>query len=294
MVLRVGVLLVGVDAAGCASTPLSVKAIELNRDGAAALASGDLETAEARFALALEYSARFTEAWVNLGLVELRRGNFERALRDFVEARDLNPDLPAPHHSLGLLADRQGDGARAESHYRAALRVDPGFAPARVDLARRLFERGAFEEAREQFLRVTQVAPDFPEGWSGLSETYLRLDRVDDAAVAVAHGVDRVGRRPVFSVLRARVLLRRADFAAAEAELTTSALAGVGADPTLEAEALAWLSIARLARGRIAAGCEAAARALAVDAEDGVARLANRACQTVGDAPTQPPPAVGR
>ena len=37
---------------GCASTaPLPKKAIALNRDGISALAVGDLETAEARFAI---------------------------------------------------------------------------------------------------------------------------------------------------------------------------------------------------------------------------------------------------
>jgi Flp pilus assembly protein TadD len=272
------VVFAAVGTAACASMPLPAQAIELNRAGAAALASGDLETAEARIALALEYSARFTEAWVNLGLIEMRRGNFERALHDFVKARDLNPDLPAPHHALGVLADRQGDGDRAETHYRAALRVDPGFAPARIDLGRRLFERGALEEAREQFLRVTEVAPEFPEGWSGLCEVLLRLDRIDDAALALARAVGRFGHRPHLSLLEARVLLRRGDFAGAEAHLTHSTLLVAGSDPTFEAEALAWLAIARLAQGRSPSGCEAAARAAAVDAHDGVARYATRAC----------------
>src|SRR5271170_806541 len=144
---------------GCSTgAPLPPKAIALNREGAKALAAGNLELAEARIALALEYNARFTEAWVNLGLIELRRGNFERAQRAFVKARDLNPDLPTPHHALGLLASEEGQPAQAEMHYRAALRVDPGFAAARANLGRILFERGAFEEAREQFLRLTQVA----------------------------------------------------------------------------------------------------------------------------------------
>ena len=123
-------------ALGCATVPpLPPKALELNLNGAAALAAGDLSTAEARFSVALEYSPRFTEAWVNLGYVELRRGNLERARKHFVKARDLNPDLPAPHHALGLLADRRDIGKEAEGHYRQALKVDPGFVPSRSNLA---------------------------------------------------------------------------------------------------------------------------------------------------------------
>src|SRR5262245_48488340 len=60
---------------GCSSIPpLPPKALELNRLGAAALAAGDFDAAEARLSVALEYSPRFTEAWVNLGYVEMRRG----------------------------------------------------------------------------------------------------------------------------------------------------------------------------------------------------------------------------
>src|SRR6476659_10145728 len=69
---------------GCASVPpLPPRAIELNRHGAAALAAGDLSAAEARLSVAIEYSPRFTEAWVNLGDVELRRGNLQRARKHF-------------------------------------------------------------------------------------------------------------------------------------------------------------------------------------------------------------------
>ena len=177
----VGALALVMLLAGCASVPaLPRKALELNRDGAAALAAGDLTTAEARIGVALEYSPRFTEAWVNLGYVELRRGNLEQAHKDFVKARELNLDLAAPHHALGLLADRRGLGRDAEDHYRQALKVDPAFAPARANLARRLFQRAAFEDAREQYLRLTQVQPDLA-GYVGLAECLLRLDREGEA-----------------------------------------------------------------------------------------------------------------
>src|SRR5512142_436874 len=116
--LAIAVLVLG---ACSAAAPLPPRAVELNRDGAAALAAGDLETAEARLALALEYHPRFTEAWVNTGLLALRRGRLAEARRALGRARDLNPDLPTPHHGLGLLAEKRGRAEEAEKHYRAAL-----------------------------------------------------------------------------------------------------------------------------------------------------------------------------
>jgi tetratricopeptide (TPR) repeat protein len=260
--------------------PLSPRALALNREGAAALAAGRLETAEARLALALEYSQRFTEAWVNLGLVELERGSFARARRDFLQARRLDPDLPAPHHALGLLAEREGDFASAEAGYRAALKVDPGFAPARANLARRLFERGAFEEAREQFLRLTQVAPELPEAWAGLCESLLRLERVDDASRLVAQARVRWGPRPAWTILGARVSLRRGDFDQAIDDLEPISHAR---DPRQRAAALAWLAIARLAKGDVAVARAAAEQALDLEPGAAVALYARAAARAAVD-----------
>jgi tetratricopeptide (TPR) repeat protein len=246
-------------------TPLPPKAIELNELGALAFSLGDLETAEVRFALALEYHPRFTEAWVNLGLVELRRGNLALAKKELERARDLNRDLPAPHHALGLLADRAGQPGVAASHYRAALKVDPGFAPARANLGRLEFRMAKFDDAREQFERLTEVAPDSIEGWVGLTECLLRLGREDDADRALAAGRARLGDGPELALLIARQLLRRGAFEAAEEVLAP--LTG-HADPRRQAAAWSWIAVARLGESRLDDAVHAASEALLANREE--------------------------
>jgi tetratricopeptide (TPR) repeat protein len=259
-------------ATGCAGTvPLPKKALALNAAGAEALARGDLSTAEARLSVALEYSPRFVEAWVNLGYVELRRGNFEQARRDFVKARSLNKDLPAPHHALGLLADEQGDGEEAEHGYRRALEVDPGFGPARANLARRLFGRGQYENAREQFQRLREVAPGEVDGWAGEAECLRALGREVEAEQLVVLARERLGDAPALLVLAARARLARGDWDEAEA-----LLARVVGDRDREraGTAWAWMAVARVGRGDRDGARQAALAALAVDREDPVARYA--------------------
>jgi tetratricopeptide (TPR) repeat protein len=259
-------------ALGCAGTvPLPKRALALNAAGAEALGQGDLSTAEARLSVALEYSPRFVEAWVNLGYVELRRGNFEQARRDFVKARSLNKDIPAPHHALGLLADEEGQGEEAERCYRRALEVDPGFAPARANLARRLYARGQYENAREQFQRLREVAPDAVEGWAGEAESLRALGRDAEAERLVSRARLRVGDAPALLLLLAREQLGRGEWDEAEALLARV----VGdRDRQRVARAWAWIAIARVGRGDAEGARTAAGAALAIDRDDRVAKYA--------------------
>jgi Flp pilus assembly protein TadD len=256
----------------CASSmPLPRKAIELNSQGARALTRGDLATAEASLAVALEYSPRFVEAWVNLGYVELLRGNFEQAGSDFARARALNRDLPAPHHALGLLSEKAGRGVEAEVHYREALKVDPGFAPARANLARRLFGRGQYEDAREQFQRLRQVAPDDVGAWTGEAESLLQLGRAAEADHLVALARERFGDVPAVMLLVGRELLVKGEWADAEAALAP--LVGEK-DRSRACAALAWIAVGRVGRGDKQGALSAARAAVAIDGDDEFARHA--------------------
>ena len=273
--------LVGLSVLGCAGTaPLPAKAIALNRAGAEALARGDLETADARLSLALEYSPRFVEALVNQGLVELQRGNFERARELITRARRLNADVAQPHHALGVLAERQARPDEASRHYYDALAVDPGFAPARANLARLLFDAGMLEEARVQFKRLSEVAPDSPEAAQGLSETLLRLGRVDEAEAVTRQACERFPDSSELTVLAARSLLRQGHVARAIELLSPL---GYGRDD-VAASALGWLATAELVRGQPRLAVGAAKRALELEPTSPVATYAMaQALEALGD-----------
>ncbi|HVJ19748.1 MAG TPA: tetratricopeptide repeat protein [Polyangiaceae bacterium] len=267
--MRVLLTLVSLVVACKSAVPLPEKALGLNTAGIEALAQGDLETADARFSLALEYSPEFVDALVNLGLVELERGNFERARQLFERARRLNPDVAQSHHALGVLAERQGRPDQASKHYYEALRVDPGFAPARANLGRLLFADGALEEALVQFKRLAEVAPEDPGGYAGSCETLLRLGRVTEAEAVLA-GAARFRDVPELELLRARSALRRGDVEQAVALL--SPLARGRGD--MAVAALGWLATAELARQRFKHAVGAARRALELEPQDSVATYA--------------------
>ena len=63
------------------------------------------------------------------------RERFARAADEFVAAQRLNADRADARTALGSYFARQANAAGAESEYRAALRLDPSFAPAAINLA---------------------------------------------------------------------------------------------------------------------------------------------------------------
>jgi Flp pilus assembly protein TadD len=256
---------------GCSRpAPLPPKAAALNRAGIEALAAGDLETADARFALALEYSPRFVEALTNQALVEMQRGNFARARQLLERARRLNPDVAQPHHGLGVLAERQHRPDVASEHYGEALRVDPGFAPARLNLGRLLFAAGMVEHARSQFKRLVEVAPEEPLGWAGYVESLVRLGRTEEAQAALGQALERFPEQAELLVLQARSWIRRGSY-----DRALKALAPLTrARDDVAVVALGWTAVSELAAGRSHAAAVAARRALALSPHDSVATYA--------------------
>jgi tetratricopeptide (TPR) repeat protein len=259
-VLRLSVVvLVSHVTAGCAgSTPLPPKAIEMNELGAIALQEGNLEAAGARLNLALEYNPEFVEAVTNLGLVELQRGNLTRARQLLSRAKRLNPDLAEPHHGLGVLAERGYRPDLAREHYQDALAVDPGFVPARSNLAGLFLEGGLYEDALVQFQRLYELAPESVLGHRGVAESLIALQRFDEALAVVEAALARFPGDPSLCISLARLSLQAGD--------TPQALEILSPIARFEddhgAEARAWSAVAFLTAGQTENAVGAAQSAL--------------------------------
>ena len=267
-VLRACLLLVAAFCTACTGTaPLAPQAVALNQSGTEALAQGNLEMAEARFALALEFHPRFVEALTNLGLVEMQRGNLTRAKLLFERARRINADLAQPHHALGVVAERERRPDVASEHYREALRVNPGFGPSRANLARMLFAAARYDEAREQFTRLVEVDPALLAGRTGLVETLLQLGREVESDTVLARARADFGEIPEIAVLEARRHLRRGSLEEAEGLL----LPLTRSQDDVARAAWSWIAAGRLAAGDRWGALDAAEKAFLLDRHDAIA-----------------------
>lgn len=255
--------------AGCAPRgAIHPNAVELNRTGAYALAQGDLDTAQARFSLALEYHPLFVEAWINLGLCELARGDVASAEKRFRRALAIDKDAAAAHVGLGVVAERREDAALADKEYRAALAIDPGLAEPRANLARLLVARGALDEAREHLRRLIEAQADDPAGWVALAEVLWRMGREPEASSVIDEALARFGHRPEVEYLLGRRDLEAGDFeeAIARLEVLTKEPGALGR------AAGGWLAVARLEIGDVEGAKQAARAVLGRDPEDALAK----------------------
>ncbi len=126
-------------------------------------------------------------------LADVPRNTFEPAalaalesgLAELQKAHRYTADEPGSHLNQGLLAQRSGDPAAAEKHYREALRIAPWFVPAWVNLADLARVRGDDGAGEEILRRAARAVPDSADVQSALGLTLVRRGRRDEALRAL-------------------------------------------------------------------------------------------------------------
>jgi len=113
---------------------------EMNADaeyslGARLLREGREEDAIDRFRSALRKNPRYTEAWVNLGVIEATHGRMSEAERSFQTALEADPENTLALTNLAVVREKAGDPAGALSLYQRALAIDPTDEAARRKVA---------------------------------------------------------------------------------------------------------------------------------------------------------------
>jgi tetratricopeptide (TPR) repeat protein len=92
------------------------------------------------------------EAFARRCVVLMRLARYDEALADCRRALELDALDPLHHTSLGMVHALRGERAQAESHYRQALALDPGFSDAHYQYGVLLNGTGRRDEARAQFI----------------------------------------------------------------------------------------------------------------------------------------------
>ena len=85
---------------------------------------------------------------------------FVKATTELVSAEMVDAERPEAHLNLGLLEMRRGEPSKADTEYRTALRLDPAFVPAMVNLADLDRARGMDRQGAELLRKAMAIEPN--------------------------------------------------------------------------------------------------------------------------------------
>jgi predicted CXXCH cytochrome family protein len=114
------------------------------------------------------------------------RPAFDAALAEFIAVQGLALDMPGARLGLAVVYQNTGRTDLAETHYRAALKLDPDFTPARANLAQ-LYNALARNDEAERVLRDgLHRQPDIGDLQYSLGLLLAEQGRLPEAAAALA------------------------------------------------------------------------------------------------------------
>lgn len=166
---RLALLVAALALASC-RTPSTIHplAAENNTFGTRYLEEGQLDKAQHRFELALEYNVDYPEPYNNLCLVWIKRGNLKRAKELCIKALRFNNDFAEAHNNLGYIYMQERTLGKAADSFRNALKVNPGYLEARYNLCLTLLRLKRPEEARVCYSKVVEVNPHVADPYRDL------------------------------------------------------------------------------------------------------------------------------
>lgn len=142
------------------------------------LQQGRLDGAEP---LLLELTDRQPELagpWLNLGRLQLERGDAQAARASFTRALEANPQSCPAHIQLGILLRREGKFEAARAHYQSCLAAHPDFSIAYLNLGilSELYigDLATALGAYERYLELEPEAEPRVKGW--VADLKRRLD----------------------------------------------------------------------------------------------------------------------
>lgn len=182
------------------------------------------------FQAAVNADPKHVRAWNNLGIALQALDRTDEALRAFNYTITLDVRYPVAHFNLARIHNRRGDTRRAVEHAQAAVQSDPGYveawlllgdihrrkretanalaafaaavraAPdhvvARTTRAEMVAEAGGHEEARAEFRRIAERAPNDLKAALNtnllLPQVYASLEQLEAARREYAQGLERL------------------------------------------------------------------------------------------------------
>jgi tetratricopeptide (TPR) repeat protein len=120
---------------------------------------GDPKAAE-HYVEAINEGDNVAEAYCNLGIINLERGQLGAALDNFTRSLKNDPRHVEAHYNLANLYYDAGDLQLAKLHYEAAAQIEPGFSLVYFNLSLVYHKLGDLEAASATLEKYRQLEPE--------------------------------------------------------------------------------------------------------------------------------------
>ncbi|MDD5327760.1 MAG: tetratricopeptide repeat protein [Phycisphaerae bacterium] len=158
-----------------------------------------LDEAAAAYQIAVEKYPKFRRAWKNLGLIYVRKGEFEKALPAMTRVVELGGGDAITYGLLGYAYSSVENNLSAESAYRMAILLDPATLDWKMGLARSLFKQERFAEAITLCGQLIKDQPEQANLWLLQANAFIGLNKPLKAA-EIYELVDQLGQSTVDSL----------------------------------------------------------------------------------------------
>lgn len=128
--------------------------------GNIARAEGNSAEALKAYRQALSGQPAFAPARIGAAITYASGGNLAEAREVLEEGVQYGEDLPLIYTNLGIVHRQMGDEKAAERNFKKAVEAEPGYIPARLDLAQLYLAQGKQDEARRQAEDVLRLDPN--------------------------------------------------------------------------------------------------------------------------------------
>jgi tetratricopeptide (TPR) repeat protein len=142
--------------------------------------------AEAALNKAVALRPRFVEAWYELGNTGLGSANYEKALRDYQRASELDPLEGSYYAFMGKALAGLNRHAEAIQRYQQSLKIQPDSWEVHFALGDELAAISQFSQAADEYAEVVRLKPDNVIGHLDLGVMRARLGLFDDALLQFA------------------------------------------------------------------------------------------------------------
>jgi len=117
----------------------------------------------------------------NVGLAYVRSGDVEHGLKELKAALEIDPGFAPTHYNLAVAFQGLGRLREAAFHYSRALEIDPFHAKAHYNLGLLLAQENRLTEAAMHFRQALEILPDYAEASSNLGVVLLAQGETEQA-----------------------------------------------------------------------------------------------------------------